>query len=121
MTPLNKLGILTYAFTLLTACAGAQDWTPLVQGDTLDGWKQRGGNAKYEAKDGVITGQTAPGQKQNAFLCTEKEYGDFELELEFKVDPRLNSGVQVRSQSLPEYKDGRVHGYQVEIDPSPRS
>ena len=36
------------------------------------------------------------------------------------VDPDLNSGVQIRSLSKPDYRDGRVHGYQVEIDPSPR-
>jgi hypothetical protein len=31
------------------------------------------------------------------------------------VDDRLNSGVQIRSESKPDYKNGRVHGYQVEI------
>ena len=46
-----------------------------------------------------------------------RNYGDFLLELEFKVDPQLNSGVQIRGQSRPDYQDGRVHGYQVEIDP----
>ena len=32
----------------------------------------------------------------------------------------MNSGVQFRSESKPEYKNGRVHGYQFEIDPSSR-
>ena len=49
------------------------------------------------------------------------DYCDFVLELEVKVDDRLNSGIQIRSQSKASYKDGRVHGYQVEIDPSDRS
>ena len=57
----------------------------------------------------------------NSFLCTKKNYSDFVLELEFEVDPTLNSGVQIRSNSLPDYKKGRVHGYQVEIDPSNRA
>ena len=69
----------------------------------------------------------------NSFLCTEKDYGDFVLELEFKVDPALNSGVQIRSQCFDEPKEfekdgkkskipaGRVHGYQVEIDPLERA
>ena len=43
------------------------------------------------------------------------------LELEFKVHPQLNSGIQIRSLSLPGHRNGRVHGYQVEIDPSNRS
>jgi hypothetical protein len=54
-------------------------------------------------------------------LCTKKHYSDFILELETKVDPSLNSGVQIRSNSLAEYQNGRVHGYQVEIDPSERA
>jgi hypothetical protein len=33
----------------------------------------------------------------------------------------LNSGIQIRSNSYPDYRNGRVHGYQVEIDPSPRA
>jgi sugar phosphate isomerase/epimerase len=91
-------------------------WTPLFDGKTLKGWMTRGGAAKYEVKDGAIVGTTVPNTK-NTFLCTERSYGDFVLELEFKVDPELNSGVQIRGQSRPDYQDGRVHGYQVEIDP----
>ena len=53
----------------------------------------------------------------NSFLCTAKDYADFILEYEFKVDEELNSGVQIRSHSLPGYRNGQVHGYQVEIDP----
>jgi Domain of Unknown Function (DUF1080) len=33
----------------------------------------------------------------------------------------MNSGIQFRSESNPDYQNGRVHGYQSEIDPSPRS
>ena len=48
-------------------------------------------------------------------------YDDFILELDFKVDPEMNSGIQIRSNSFPEYNNGRVHGYQIEIDPSERA
>ena len=48
-------------------------------------------------------------------MCTEKDYCDFELKFEVKVDDQLNSGVQFRSQSKPEFNSGRVHGPQVEI------
>ncbi|HCF81256.1 MAG TPA: DUF1080 domain-containing protein, partial [Porphyromonadaceae bacterium] len=57
----------------------------------------------------------------NTFLATNKMYDDFILEFDFKVDDGLNSGVQFRSNSLKEYQNGRVHGYQFEIDPSDRS
>ncbi len=95
-------------------------FTPLFDGSTLSGWTPRGGKAEYRVEDGCIVGATRPNQP-NSFLCTTAEYGDFILELEFKVDPDLNSGVQIRSQSLPEYHNGQVHGYQIEIDPSPRA
>jgi hypothetical protein len=52
-------------------------------------------------------------------MCTEKDYGDFELKFEVKVDNKLNSGVQIRSHSKKDYKNGRVHGPQVEIEAGP--
>ena len=113
-------------FLLLALCATTclpnavyAEWMELFDGKSLNGWRQRGGKATYRVEDGQIVGTSTP-NTPNSFLCTEKEWDDFELELEFKVDPLLNSGVQIRSNSLPEYHDGRVHGYQVEIDPSDR-
>lgn len=94
-----------------------QKWQALFNGKDLKGWVQHGGKARFFVEDGVLVGQTVP-KTPNSFLCTEKHYSDFILELEFKVDPELNSGVQIRSHSLPDYKKGQVHGYQVEIDPS---
>jgi len=89
-------------------------WAWLFNGVNLDGWELINGSAKYEVKDGIIVGTTAEGSP-NSFLCTKKHYTDFDLEFEVNVDPRLNSGVQFRSNSLKEYRNGRVHGYQVEI------
>ncbi len=111
-------------------------WTDLFNGKDLTGWTRRGGQAKFTVEEGVIVGRTVLGTP-NSFLCTARDYGDFTLELEFKCDPRLNSGVQIRSQCFDqdtELKDaqgtplkdakgkvlkaaaGRVHGYQNEID-----
>jgi hypothetical protein len=107
-------------------------WVNLFNGKDLDGWVPRGGKAKYRAEDGQIIGTTVP-NTENSFLCTKREYADFILELEFKVQNPLNSGVQIRSQCFDEAKTvevngkpkkipaGRVHGYQVEIDPSDRA
>lgn len=95
-------------------------WQALFDGRTLKGWVQRGGEARYHVEKGVIVGTTVLGTP-NSFLCTEKFYGDFILELEFNVDSVLNSGIQIRSNSFEDYKNGRVHGYQVEIDPSERA
>ncbi len=95
-------------------------WQSLFDGETLKGWIRRGGQAHFEAKDNTIVGTTAPGEP-NSFLCTEKHFGNFILELEVKVDSDLNSGIQIRSQSREDYRNGVVHGYQVEVDPSERA
>ncbi|MDA1027797.1 MAG: DUF1080 domain-containing protein [Bacteroidetes bacterium] len=95
-------------------------WAPLFDGKTLSGWKQLGGKATYRVRRGVIEGKTVK-DSPNSFLATEKKYEHFILELEFLVDPLLNSGIQIRSESRPDYKNGQVHGYQVEIDPSERA
>lgn len=70
------------------------------------------GAKPYAVEDGQIVGKTVL-KTPNSFLCTKQFYSDFILELEFKVDPKLNSGIQIRSNSFPEYQDGRVHGYHV--------
>lgn len=112
--------------------AAANDgWTNLLPGKDLNGWTQKGGKAKYEVKDGSIVG-TSVVNTPNSFLCPEKTYSDFILEYDFKVDPRLNSGVQIRSNIYDKQKvyqwngkevkvpANRFHGYQVEIDPEPK-
>lgn len=96
------------------------EWEILFDGKTLKGWVQRNGKAKYEVQDGMIVGTSVKGEP-NSFLCTKKDYNNFILEVEFWVGEDMNSGIQIRSLSLADYKDGRVHGYQVEIDPSPRA
>lgn len=108
---------------LLLFCAAflsAQNWEPLFNGKNLKGWKRLNGKAEYTVIDNSIVGTTKMGTP-NSFLATTKSYGDFILEFEFKVDDSLNSGVQVRSESKKDYQNGRVHGYQFEIDPSERA
>jgi len=110
-------------FCLITgvtlSLSGQESWTSLFNGKNFKGWKQLNGTAKYEARDGQIVGSTVL-SSPNSFLCTAAFYSDFILEYDVLVDPQLNSGVQVRSHSYKEYQNGRVHGYQVEIDPSDR-
>lgn len=101
--------------TAVASAPGAEgQWVSLFNGKDLAGWTQKNGLAKYEVKDGCIVGTSVP-NSPNSFLCSSRDYGDFELEFEVKVDAALNSGVQIRSASTPGYQSGRVHGYQVEI------
>ncbi len=107
-----------------------ENWVDLFDGKTLKGWKRVSGKAEYTVEDGAIVGTTAPNTYDNV-LATEKEYGDFILELEFKVDSTLNSGIQIRCHKFNEgdnkpekgkgAREGHVYGYSVEIDPSDRA
>lgn len=110
------------AVTSVAAVAG-DGWQSLFDGKTLDGWTQKNGTAEYKVVDGTIHGTTSEGSP-NSFLCTDKEYGDFELEFEVKVHDRLNSGCQIRSKTKEtdgkgkNEKFGRVYGPQCEIEAS---
>lgn len=121
---MKKKHLLTLAGLLFmslpsTLQAQNQKWQNLFNGKDLKGWKQLNGQAKYEVINGEIVGTTVS-NTPNSFLATTKNYGDFILELELKVDNSMNSGVQIRSESNAAYQNGRVHGYQVEVDPSDR-
>lgn len=105
---------------LLTSCAQGPQWQDLFNGENLEGWEKLNGTAEYKVEDGAIVGISQL-NTPNTFLATNEVYDDFILEFEFKVDDGLNSGVQFRSNSLPEFHEGRVHGYQFEIDPSERA
>ncbi|WP_346859280.1 DUF1080 domain-containing protein [uncultured Draconibacterium sp.] len=96
------------------------EWVNLFNGKDLSGWEQLNGKATYEVKDGVIVGTTVA-NTPNSFLATEKEYGDFIFEVELLVDNAMNSGIQFRSLSKADYMNGRVHGYQCEVDPADRA
>jgi hypothetical protein len=90
-------------------------WQSLFNGSDLSGWQQRNGWAVYRVMDREIVGTTSI-DSPNSFLCTEKDYDNFELKFQVQVDDPLNSGVQIRSKSLPDKDAGRVHGPQVEIE-----
>ncbi|RIJ47900.1 DUF1080 domain-containing protein [Maribellus luteus] len=112
--------LLILAGFLVSAKADKENnWTNLFNGKNLKGWKVLNGTAEYKVENGEIIGTSKTGTP-NTFLATEKNYGDFILEYEMKMESGLNSGVQIRSNSLKDYKDGRVHGYQVECDDSER-
>jgi hypothetical protein len=114
------LSIVLVSFTLNAQKKATEHWDYLFNGKNLMGWKQLNGEAKYEVKNGEIVGTTVA-NTPNSFLATEKVYGDFILEFEFKLEQDMNSGVQFRSESKTEFQKGRVFGYQFEIDPSLRA
>jgi hypothetical protein len=126
---MQKMIVAFLAASLVPAVQGA-GWVKLFDGKTLKGWSVHSGKATYRVEKGTIVGTAVLGSP-NTFLCTDKEFGDFILEFEVKVDPQLNSGVQFRSQIAPndmvlkvedrgktverKIPKDRVYGYQVEI------
>lgn len=120
MKPLALFTTLVAAALALPLSAADDGWVSLFDGKTLEGWTQKNGTATYRVEDGTIVGKTNEGSP-NSFLCSNKEYGDFELEFEVKVDKALNSGVQIRSQTVGGTNEGRVNGPQVEIEASDNS
>jgi hypothetical protein len=117
----------------VSALAQSEDgWVSLFNGKDLEGWEQHSGTAEYRVEDGAVVGKTVP-NTGNSFLCTKKKYGDFILELEFKLPKGMNSGIQFRSAFYDKettveingkpkkFPADRVHGYQFELDPSDRA
>jgi 3-keto-disaccharide hydrolase len=125
-------------FITIAPRSHAEDgFVPLFEGQDISQWVKRGGDATYAVHDGVIVG-TSVLSTPNTFFCTPDTYEDFELQLELEVESPLNSGIQIRSNCFDEPRTvrvtsadgkskkvkipaGRVHGYQVEIDPSDRA
>lgn len=131
----KRCTLLSLACLLATGWLGAQPKPPagyvaLFNGKDIRNFDIRSGHAKYRVENFELVGTTVEGSP-NTFLTPKKEYGDFVLEYEVKVDPRLNSGVQVRSHEYSgeaqatiwtgkefvnrKFPKGRFYGYQVEI------
>ena len=103
------------------AIGPGEGWIELFDGRTLNGWVHLNGSHTFSVEDGAIVGRTVEGSV-NSFLCTTREFGDFELELEVFVDKVTNSGIQFRSKARPitsgkgwSNTAGRVYGPQAEI------
>jgi len=125
-TPMHLRTVLITAFaTVLLALAPVTiaadlNWRSLDPNRSLQGWSVRGGKAEFTVAGQEIVGRSVL-SSPNSFLVTDATFGDFILEYDAKVDPRLNSGVMVRAERRPEYRNGVVFGYQVEIDSSARA
>ena len=118
MRLLLKFGV--YSLFIFCACAPNDGWETLFNGKDLSGLVQLNGKAPFRIEDGMLIGKSVMDQP-NSFMATELDFEDFILEFDNWCDPSLNSGVQFRSESRPDYQHGRVHGYQCEIDPSDRA
>ncbi|MEI6679457.1 MAG: DUF1080 domain-containing protein [Mariniphaga sp.] len=118
---MKKISVFVFLICIsLCAFAAQAQWEKLFNGTHLTGWKQAAGTAEYKVVKGEIIGISRI-NTPNSFLATTRTFGDFILEYEMKMDHGLNSGVQIRSEREADADKGRVYGYQVECDDSPRA
>jgi len=110
--------MLVFAFSLP---AYAQQWQDLFNGKNLDGWQPRGACLWTVLADGTLLGQRTYDRAkmfaqwpidqkqfqnwwgQQAWLYTEREFGEFDLHLEYLLPPRGNSGISIRDVSRAHY------------------
>ncbi len=94
---------------------GGESARPLFDGRTLEGWE--GNLANWHVEDGaIVAGALDRRQPYNEFLATTRDYGDFELRLQYKVEGSngfVNGGVQFWSQRVPASHE--VSGYQADL------
>jgi hypothetical protein len=95
------------------ACFGEEGFTPLFDGKTLDGWE--GKSDVFRVEEGaIVAGSLKQAIPRNEFLCTTRDYGDFELRLEARLRGEgKNAGVQFRSRRIPDHHE--VIGYQCDM------
>ena len=112
-----SVAVLVIAAQGLPARAEDPGFEPLFDGTTFAGW---GGDfdATWRIEDGqIVAGSPDSAAPRNEFLATARDYGDFELRLEYKLDAKegANAGVQFRSVRIPNHHE--VSGYQADIGP----
>jgi hypothetical protein len=110
------LGSLLWAETAMPS-AGAAEPAPLFDGRTFAGWNGDMKTTWRIEKGEIVAGSPDKAAPRNEFLATDKEFENFELELEYRMDctAGCNAGVQFRSQRVP--NDHEVIGYQADIAP----
>ncbi len=109
-------GIAQQPATAQPAGSTAGSSAELFNGRNLDGWLQKG-HSGWSVKDGVLTGTTSG---PVGWLMSNREYGDFDLEFEYRLPPGGNSGVFVRAPEEGNVTGGQFNEIQLLDDPSPK-
>ena len=86
----------------------------IFNGKSLSGWE--GNMDFFRIENGsIVAGRLTEKIPNNEFLCTTREYENFELNLKFKIvgSPQANAGVQFRTKRIPNHHE--VIGFQADI------
>lgn len=109
---LFAVAIAVACFVVLVSSLSAQGWQKLFDGKTMTGWQLKavhGGNGGvWTVENGALVANQEKDHK-GGLIGTEKKYSDYEIELEFKADNPVDTGLFLRVRD-----DGM--GYQVTID-----
>jgi hypothetical protein len=101
----------------LTPTERAAGWVLLFDGRTLNGWKTSGGTSSKTPVDTAF-GAINPHGCGGYMMVPDGVRSDFILALDFRISPRCNSGVFVRTFPLTPRpgKDVGFNGIEVAID-----
>jgi len=103
------------ALLLLELNGSAQNFKSLFNGKNLSGWTPHG-TEKWYVENGTLVCESGP-DAQYGYLSTNKNYQNFILQLQFKLEANGNSGVFVRSG----IEGVKISGWQVEVAPPGKS
>ncbi len=108
--------LLATAFTLSVSAAEGGKRVSLTDGKTFAGW-EGDTNKTWRIEAGAFVGGSLTEKvPHNEFLCTQKEYKNFDLRLKVKLVGKegfINGGVQFRSKRIPNHFE--VIGYQADM------
>lgn len=98
-------------------------WKTIFNGKDLEGWEMIGDKGVAAVQDGEIVVHRTKETKEHTFLATKKKYGNFILDIDFKMDdPGWSTGVLVRCVGAKaDSSKVRLYGYQIKIDDTPRN
>jgi hypothetical protein len=106
----------------LSAKEKSEGWILLFDGHTLNGWTPSSNSAEWKVEDGAIMMHSDKGGN----LFTNDTFDNFELQIEFRTTPDVNSGIYLRytprpynpatkGQPKPKGKSQGMPGYEINI------
>src|SRR4051812_19295508 len=107
-----SLAICCAGLSVAPSAVAAERGVPLFDGRTATGWEGDSTGIWRFAGGEIVAGSLEHPQAANEFLCTTKEYGDFDLRLQYRRGTS-NGGVQFRSRRVPDSRE--VAGYQADM------
>jgi len=113
--------LITMVSLVFASCKSekSEPWQDLFNGDDIQDWEIKDGIAEAWVEDGMMVTEQID-SLNFPYLAYKGEFSDYILEIEAKLTGPLNSGVLIRGISDPNIKNGRIHGFQMEIDQTER-